>query len=79
MFSDILQTELNANRKHAMRGDYDVPHTDEDYDRVNKTIAFKPETSWNYEVGTHLNLFDHRASFRFECLLYAGYAISNSL
>ena len=63
MFSDILQTELNANRQHAMRGDYDVPHTDEDYDRVNQTIAFKPETSWNYEVGTHLNLFDHRLHF----------------
>lgn len=60
MFSDILQTELNAHRQQAMRGDYDVPHTDKDYDRVNQTIAFKPETSWNYEVGTHLNLFDHR-------------------
>lgn len=56
MFSDILQTELNAHRQDAMGGDYDVAHTDEDYDRVNQTIAFKPETSWNYEVGTHLNL-----------------------
>lgn len=63
MFSDILQTELKANSQNAMRGDYDVPHTDEDYDRVNQTIAFKPETSWNYEVGTHLNLFDHRLHF----------------
>ena len=59
MFSDILQTELNANRQQAMRGDYDVPHSEEDYDKVNKTIAFKPETSWNYELGAHLNLFDH--------------------
>lgn len=56
MFSDILQTELNAHRQDAMGGNYDVAHTDEDYDRVNQTIAFKPETSWNYEVGTHLNL-----------------------
>ena len=63
MFSDILQTELNAHRQDAMRGNYEVPHTDEDYDRVNQTIAFKPETSWNYEVGTHLNLFDHRLHF----------------
>lgn len=59
MFSDILQTELNANRQQAMRGNYDVPHSEEDYDKVNKTIAFKPETSWNYELGAHLNLFDH--------------------
>lgn len=63
MFSDILQTELNAHRQDAMGGNYDVAHTDEDYDRVNQTIAFKPETSWNYEVGTHLNLFDHRLHF----------------
>ena len=49
----------DLNRQQAMRGNYDVPHTDEDYDRVNQTIAFKPETSWKYEVGTHLNLFDH--------------------
>ena len=59
MFSDILQTELNANRQQAMRGDYDVPHTADDYEKVNQTISYKPEVSWNYEVGTHLNLFDH--------------------
>ena len=46
-----------------MRGSYDVPHTDADYERVNKTIAYKPETSWNYEVGTHLNLFDNMIHF----------------
>lgn len=57
MFSDIMQTELNANRDKANRNNYDIPHTSEDYDRVNSTISFKPEVSWNYEVGTHLNLF----------------------
>lgn len=63
MFSDILQTELNANSQKAMRGDYDVPHTDEDYEKVNATIAYKPETSWNYEFGAHLNLFDNMLHF----------------
>lgn len=63
MFSDILQTELNTNRQQAMRGDYDVPHTDKDYDNVNHTISYKPETSWNYEVGTHLNLFNNSLHF----------------
>lgn len=58
MFSDILQTELNANRQQALRGDYDVPHTAEDYEKVNQTISYKPEVSWNYEVGSHLNLFN---------------------
>ena len=60
MFSDILQTELNANSQNAMRGDYDVPHTTIDYDNIENTIAYKPETSWNYEFGTHLNLFQER-------------------
>ena len=57
MFSDILQTELNANSKNAMNGDYNVAHTKDDYARVNATIAYKPEVSWNYEVGSHLTLF----------------------
>ena len=60
MFSDILQTELNANQQSAMRGDYDVPHTETDYDNIRNTMAYKPETSWNYEFGTHLNLFGNR-------------------
>lgn len=63
MFSDILQTELNANRQQAMRGDYDVPHTAEDYEKVNQTIAYQPEVSWNYEMGAHLNLFEHSLHF----------------
>jgi len=57
MFSDILQTELNANSNQAMSGSYEVPHTAEDYERVAKTISYKPEESWNYEFGAHLNLF----------------------
>ena len=56
MFSDILQSELMANARRAQSGSYDVPHTGADYDRMDKTIAYKPETSWNYELGTHLNL-----------------------
>ena len=58
MFSDILQTDLNAHQQDAMRGDYDVEHTTQDYDNIASTISDKPEESWNYEVGTHLNLFD---------------------
>ena len=58
MFSDILQTDLNAHQQDAMRGDYDVEHTPENYDAIEETISYKPEESWNYEIGTHLNLFD---------------------
>ncbi len=65
MFSDILQTELNANSSKATRGDYDVTHIDADYDNINKTISYKPETSWNYEVGTHVNLFGNKVQADF--------------
>lgn len=61
MFSDILQKELMDNRKNIMRGDYEIVHNDaEYYDKVNNTIKYKPETSWNYEIGSHLNLIDNR-------------------
>lgn len=42
MFSDILQTDLNANQQNAMRGDYDVEHTIQDYDNIEETISYKP-------------------------------------
>ena len=61
MFSDILQSDLNNHREEAMSGDYDVQHTTQDYDNINETIAYKPEESWNFELGTHLNLFDGAA------------------
>lgn len=63
MFSDILQAELNGNRQQAMRGSYNIPHSQEDYQKVNQTISYKPEISWNYEVGTHLNLFENALHF----------------
>ena len=68
MFSDVLQTDLNAHQQDAMRGDYDVEHTAADYDAINETIAYKPEESWNYEIGTHLNLFG--GSTHFDLALY---------
>jgi len=60
MFSDILQSELSANSAQAMRQSYDIPHTDKDYEHINRTISYKPEESWNYEAGAHLNLWDNR-------------------
>lgn len=55
MFSDILQTELSSAAQGA-RGDVDVEHDDTYYNNIKKTIAYKPETSFNYETGAHLNL-----------------------
>ena len=59
MFSDILQTELQ-NSAQSARGDMELTHTDADYNNMRETIAFKPEESWNYEFGTHLNLFESK-------------------
>ena len=68
MFSDILQTDLNAHQQDAMRGDYDVEHTVADYDAIEETTQYKPEESWNYELGTHLNMFG--GSTHFDLALY---------
>lgn len=60
MFSDIFQAELQGMGSQLMammRGDLTVTHTEADYANVEQTISYKPETSWNYEVGAHLNLF----------------------
>lgn len=60
MFSDIFsneQKEIGAGFASMMKGDMTVEHTDEDYREVEETITYKPETSWNYELGAHLNLF----------------------
>lgn len=60
MFSDIFKTEQQQMGQKLMqlsRQDIEVPHEADDYEQVNRTISYKPETSWNYELGTHLNLF----------------------
>ena len=58
MFSDILQTEISNNSANASKGDYIINHTEADYEAINKTISYKPEISWNYETGAHLNIFN---------------------
>ena len=59
MFSDILQTELQEAAQTA-RADMEITHSEQDYSNIAETISYKPEESWNYEVGAHLNLFDGR-------------------
>lgn len=59
MFSDILQTELQNNAQTA-RGDVVLTHDAEAYENIRNTIQYKPEESWNYELGTHLNLFSNK-------------------
>ena len=66
MFSDILQTDLMDNGKDisSLQNETKVlEHTADDYAAIEQTIAYKPEESWNYEVGSHLNLFGGKAHF----------------
>ena len=59
MFSDILQSQI-ANVAQNYRGGQPlvIENTAEVYDDIRNTITYKPEESWNYEVGSHLNLFN---------------------
>ena len=66
MFSDILRADLMANGKDisSLQNEIKVlEHTADDYAAIEETIAYKPEESWNYEVGAHLNLFNHQVHF----------------
>ena len=49
-----------VNWRLVLQGYYEEPHTSDDYANMDATISYKPETSWNYEVGAHLNLFEGR-------------------
>lgn len=48
MFSDVLRNMMMGNQTTA------------DTDEVNAAITYKPETTWSYEVGSHLTLLDRR-------------------
>lgn len=59
LFSDILEADLGdpMAQQQAQRGDVTVEHTEQDYADIEDAISYKPEESWNYELGAHLNLF----------------------
>ncbi|MBQ8655862.1 MAG: TonB-dependent receptor [Prevotella sp.] len=67
MFGDIIQNDVQSSlqgvMQEAMQTHQDVTsvveHSEEVYAALLDGIKFKPEESWNYEVGTHLNLFDN--------------------
>ena len=54
MFSDVISKEIEDNEK--TQSDLDIQHDEAAYADIEKTISYKPETSWNYELGAHLNL-----------------------
>ena len=70
MFGDIIQSDIQKNAAVIMAAAQQAQTTHQDveqvvtqdeakYEALCEGIKFKPEESWNYEVGTHLNLFDN--------------------
>ena len=65
LFGDYINTDVQKNLQTVMgeaqqtRQDVnkEINHTDAEYEALLDAIKFKPEESWNYELGTHLNLF----------------------
>ena len=71
MFGDIIQNDIQANSTIIQNAaqlaqtthqnvEETVTQDDTKYAAILEGIKFKPEESWNYEFGTHLNLFDNK-------------------
>lgn len=68
MFGDIVQADLQAAinklQNSAQPGseplnEVILEHHDDACNAIVEGIKFKPEESWNYELGTHANLFNN--------------------
>lgn len=68
MFSDLIQSQLKNSMKAAMMESeefkkiapmIDKMMKDEDIN-IEASTTYKPEYSWNYEVGSHLTLWESR-------------------
>lgn len=55
MFSQIVQDSLKT-----IRGFGDVERQELSGENVKNALAFKPEITWNYEIGTRGQFFDNR-------------------
>lgn len=61
MFSDIFSTQIRqASRSYSGGQPLGIVPDAAALEGIAHTISYKPEESWNYELGTHLNLLDRR-------------------
>ena len=58
MFSDILQSSMRTEMMNQVGGSRGGSHTDNTQTDIKKTVTYKPEFSWTYELGTKLHLLD---------------------
>ena len=65
MFSDLVQTSLKNDMMATLADDPQLGAAMSRYMAIgtnpspDSITVYKPETSWNYEVGTHLSLLDN--------------------
>lgn len=65
MFNEVVQTGLRNAMMDALAAEFTsmsaminkmkAPVSD-----IKELVTYKPEYTWNYEIGTHLNLFENR-------------------
>ena len=65
MFSEIYQSQFMEKGKSLQNGNADIPFDEAAYNRINNNISYEPEVSWNYEVGSHLNLLEGKVKADF--------------
>ncbi len=58
MFSEVLQRRMMSEAMSAMPGG--MPGGDASDVNVDEIISYRPEKSWNYEVGAHVGCADGR-------------------
>lgn len=70
MFSDLIQSSLRNDMMRTLAADPALGTamsrymTIADNPAADSATVFKPETSWNYELGTHLRLLDGHLSLQ---------------
>ncbi len=58
MFSNIYETEFRKNGMQLRNGNIALSYDEATLATINDAISYEPEESWNFEVGSHLNLLE---------------------
>ena len=65
MFSNIYETEFRKNGTNLRSGDIALSYNEAEQASINDAISYEPEESWNFEVGSHLNLLEGKVKADF--------------
>ena len=65
MFSNIYETEFRKNGTNLRSGDISLSYNEAELASINDAISYEPEESWNFEVGSHLNLLEGKVKADF--------------